>query len=55
MKEKQNETQDLHLCVFKWMNLKQESSDVDKIYYKCPVAIVISVNSPNVWCLNYKM
>lgn len=26
------------------MNLKQESSDVDKIFFKCPIVIMTSFN-----------
>ena len=44
IEKKEEETQDLYLCVLKWMNLKQESSDVDKIFFKCPIVIMTSFN-----------
>ena len=47
IEKKEEETQDLYLCVLKWMNLKQESSDVDKIFFKCPIVTMTSFNSPN--------
>ena len=44
IEKKEKETQDLYLCVLKWINLKQESSDVDKIFFKCPIVIMTSFN-----------
>ena len=36
------------------MNLKQESSDVDKIFFKCPIVIMTSFNR-NRLMLKYKI